>query len=78
MFKSILLKIIRIYQRTLSPDEGWFKIYFPHGFCRFHPHCSEYSYQAIHKHGALKGSMKSVWRILRCNPLSQGGHDPVK
>ncbi len=78
MLKNILLKIIRLYQKTLSPDSGWFKTYYPYGFCRFHPHCSEYGYQAIAKHGVIKGLAKTTWRILRCNPLSSGGHDPVK
>ncbi len=77
MLKTVLLKIIRIYQKTLSPDTGWFKIYFPHGYCRFHPHCSEYSYQAIEKYGVFKGVIKSFWRILRCNPFSKGGKDPI-
>jgi uncharacterized protein len=78
MLKNSLLKVIRLYQKTLSPDTGWFKVYYPHGFCRFHPHCSEYSYQAIDKHGILKGGIKAIWRIMRCNPLSKGGHDPIK
>lgn len=78
MFKHITLKIIRFYQKTLSPDQGWFRVYFPHGFCRFHPHCSEYGYQAINKYGIFKGGLKAVWRIMRCHPLSAGGHDPVK
>ena len=77
MLKTVLLKIIRIYQKTLSPDTGWFKIYFPHGYCRFHPHCSEYSYQAIEKYGVFKGVIKSFWRILRCNPFSKGGKVPI-
>lgn len=78
MLKAFFLKIIRIYQKSLSPDQGWFKGYFPHGFCRFHPHCSEYSYQAIDKYGFLRGGLKASWRIMRCNPFSSGGHDPVK
>jgi uncharacterized protein len=78
MFKKILLKTVRLYQKTLSPDTGWFKIYHPHGFCRYYPNCSEYSYQAIDKHGSLKGLIKTSWRIMRCNPLSKGGHDPIK
>jgi len=78
MFKRLILKTIRLYQKTLSPDQGWFKVYFPHGFCRFHPHCSEYGHQAIDKYGVLKGGAKTIWRIARCNPLSEGGHDPIK
>jgi putative membrane protein insertion efficiency factor len=40
--------------------------------------CSEYTYQAIEKYGALKGGFMGAWRILRCNPFSKGGNDPVK
>lgn len=46
--------------------------------CRFDPYCSEYMYQAIDKHGILKGGLRGVWRIFRCNPFSKGGYDPVK
>ncbi len=77
MIAKILLKLIRLYQRTLSPDTGWFQVYYPHGFCRFHPHCSEYGHQAIAKHGAGKGILKTSWRILRCNPFNKGGYDPL-
>ncbi|PLX25139.1 membrane protein insertion efficiency factor YidD [Candidatus Parcubacteria bacterium] len=76
--KTIILKLIRLYQKTLSPDTGWFKVYYPHGYCKFHPHCSEYGHQAIDKHGVLRGGTMTVWRILRCNPFTNGGHDPVK
>jgi uncharacterized protein len=65
-----LLALIRAYQltlaKTLPPDTG-----------RFYPTCSHYSYQAIYKHGAIKGSLLSAWRILRCNPFNPGGIDPV-
>lgn len=76
--RYIVLKIIRIYQKTLSFDYGLPKIFYPHGFCRFHPTCSEYGYQAIEKYGIIKGGMMALWRVLRCNPLSKGGNDPVK
>lgn len=46
--------------------------------CRFTPTCSEYAAQAIEKHGVVKGACISAWRILRCNPFSQGGDDPVR
>ncbi|MDP2812419.1 MAG: membrane protein insertion efficiency factor YidD [bacterium] len=78
MLAKILLKLIRIYQKTLSPDSGWFKVRYPQGFCRYYPHCSEYGYQAIEKHGVIKGGLKAFWRIIRCNPLSSGGFDPLK
>jgi uncharacterized protein len=76
--KKIILFLIRFYQKTLSPSTGWFKYKYPHGYCKYHPTCSEYSYQAIDKHGIIKGSFMAVWRILRCNPFSKGGCDPVK
>ncbi|MBU0545684.1 membrane protein insertion efficiency factor YidD [Patescibacteria group bacterium] len=69
------LILIRLYQKTLSPDHGIFKFLFPHGYCRFYPSCSEYSRQAIKKHGLFVGIPKAVWRILRCNPWNKGGFD---
>lgn len=45
--------------------------------CKYYPTCSQYGIEAIEKYGALKGSMLAVWRILRCNPFSKGGYDPV-
>jgi putative membrane protein insertion efficiency factor len=73
----LMIRLIRFYQKTLSFDHGWLKGLYPHGYCRFHPTCSEYAIQAIEKHGAVKGSMKAAWRILRCNPWNKGGFDPV-
>ena len=73
-----VLKMIRIYQKTLSFDHGIFKEMFPGGYCRFRPTCSEYGHQAIEKHGLLKGGTMICWRVLRCNPFSKGGDDPVK
>jgi len=77
IISKILLSSIRLYQKTLSPDTGWFKNRYPFGYCRYHPTCSEYSYQAIKKYGPLKGGLKGVWRIMRCNPFSKGGEDPL-
>lgn len=77
IFKNIILKLIKLYQRTLSPDHGWLKRFYPNGFCRFHPSCSQYSYEAVEKHGVVRGSLKTVWRVLRCNPFSKGGVDRV-
>jgi hypothetical protein len=66
----ILLALIRLYQGTLSKS-------MPPNTCRFYPSCSHYGYQAIYKHGALKGSVMAIWRVLRCNPFNPGGYDPV-
>lgn len=67
--KYPFLWLIRGYQKFLSPM-------LPPS-CRFHPTCSEYGYEAINKHGVIKGGALAVWRILRCNPFCKGGYDPV-
>lgn len=78
LLKSVrlpVLLLIRLYQKTVSPDHGFFKSAFPQGYCRFYPSCSEYGYQSIEKNGLIKGSLKAMWRILRCNPWNKGGVD---
>ncbi len=72
------LATLKLYQRTLSPDHGWFKANHPYGYCRFHPSCSEYAVQAVKKHGTIKGLIVAIFRLIRCNPWSQGGLDPVR
>lgn len=76
--KWLLLKLIKLYQRTLSFDHGPMKYRYPHGFCRFRPTCSQYAYDAIEKYGSFKGSIMGFRRILRCNPWNKGGWDPLK
>ncbi|MFH1192627.1 MAG: membrane protein insertion efficiency factor YidD [bacterium] len=76
--RLLVLKILKIYQKTLSFDHGIFKYMFPNGYCKFHPTCSEYAYLAIEKYGIIKGGIKAFWRVLRCNPWSKGGNDPLK
>ena len=76
--RNIIVFFIRIYQKTLSFDHGWFKSLYPHGFCRFYPTCSEYGAQAFKKYGVIKGGIMTMWRVLRCNPWNKGGNDPVK
>jgi hypothetical protein len=66
----ILLALIRGYQMTFSRA-------MPPNTCRFYPSCSHYGYQAVYKHGALKGGVMAAWRVLRCNPFNPGGFDPV-
>ena len=65
---SFILFLISIYQKISRHTPP---------VCRFYPTCSEYTRQAIEKYGAVKGSMLAGWRILRCNPFSKGGYDPV-
>lgn len=70
IIKNGLITIIRFYQQYLSALKGG-------PTCRFVPTCSAYAIEAIAKYGALKGSALALWRILRCNPFSKGGYDPV-
>lgn len=67
--KTIFIKIIKFYKRCISPYKGT--------KCPYIPSCSQYAIEAIEKHGACKGSCMAAWRIVRCNPLSKGGYDPV-
>jgi putative membrane protein insertion efficiency factor len=68
--RMVLLGLIRFYQMTLSRG-------LPANTCRFYPSCSHYGYQAIYKHGVIKGSMLASWRVIRCNPFNAGGYDPI-
>lgn len=76
--KWLSLKLIKLYQKTLSFDHGPLKIFYPYGYCRFQPTCSQYSYDAIKKYGFFKGWWLALNRIGRCNPWNKGGQDPVK
>lgn len=67
--KSIILLFVKFYRRFISPMKR--------PCCKYYPSCSEYAMQAVSKHGAVKGLALTVWRLLRCNPWSLGGIDPV-
>ena len=67
--KKIMIWSIHKYQKYLSPLKTT--------RCPYYPTCSNYGLQAIEKYGALKGGLLAGWRILRCNPFSHGGYDPV-
>lgn len=71
--KEILIWIINWYQKHISL---WLKS--KNINCKFYPTCSEYTKQAIEKYGAIKGLRKGLYRILKCNPFSKGGYDPLK
>ncbi len=76
MIRNIASFLIRIYQKTVSPDHSLLgKKLFPRGCCRFHPTCSEYTKEAIQKYGIIRGGIKGMYRILRCNPWCEGGID---
>ena len=67
--KKLFIAGIRFYRKYLSPLKGT--------KCPYIPTCSQYGLEAIEKHGAFKGSIHTIWRILLCNPFSKGGVDPV-
>jgi len=75
--KFLVLKVIRFYQKVFSGDTGFLRFLYPYGagICKFRPTCSEYAVQAIKKYGLIKGSIKAIWRIMRCHPWSSGGWD---
>jgi len=63
------LRLISFYQRYISPSRP--------PACRFQPTCSHYGYEAIERHGVIRGIGLIAWRLLRCNPFNRGGYDPV-
>jgi putative membrane protein insertion efficiency factor len=65
----IVISVLRLYQSWLSPVKP--------PTCRYYPSCSEYAVRAIAARGVLRGSLLAAWRLLRCNPFSPGGYDPV-
>ncbi len=67
--KKVLIFLVRFYQQALSP--------YKKPCCKYVPTCSNYAIQAIERFGAVKGSFLAIYRILRCNPFSRGGFDPV-
>ena len=71
--KELLIYLINLYKKYISP------IFTHMGVkCKFYPTCSEYTKQAIEKYGAVNGLILGMKRILKCNPFSKGGYDPLK
>jgi len=69
MIKAVIIAVIRFYRRYISPFLG------PR--CRFYPTCSAYTLEAVNRYGAVKGVWMGTKRLVRCNPFSRGGYDPV-
>jgi putative membrane protein insertion efficiency factor len=69
MLKSIMLLVIRLYQKVISPILP--------AACRFYPSCSEYSRESIMRFGAARGAWLTMLRLLKCHPFHPGGYDPV-
>lgn len=70
MVKKLIISLIKFYKTNISPMSP------PR--CKYIPTCSQYAVDAIEKYGIIKGGFMAAFRILRCNPLSKGGYDPVK
>lgn len=78
MFKKILVDIIKIYQKTFPiTDSASRSLGLVQTSCKYQPTCSNYMIEAINKYGAGKGLLLGIKRILKCNPLTKGGYDPV-
>lgn len=69
MLNKVAIKLLRLYQLALSPYMGM--------QCKFAPSCSEYACECFNHYGFVKSLRLTIWRVARCNPWSQGGHDPV-
>ncbi|NIR30137.1 MAG: membrane protein insertion efficiency factor YidD [Gammaproteobacteria bacterium] len=67
--QRLLTWLIRAYRYCIGPALGC--------RCRFHPSCSSYALEAVERHGALRGTLLALWRLLRCHPWAAGGYDPV-
>lgn len=65
--KDLVISLIKFYQRFISPLTP--------GKCRYYPSCSSYAVMAIERYGLLRGGLKALYRVLRCNPFSKGGVD---
>lgn len=66
----IFIFFIKVYRKFISPLK--YK-----SSCKYYPTCSQYAIESYEKHGFIKGTFLTIWRILRCNPFSKGGYDPV-
>lgn len=69
MFKKLLIILIKLYQKCISPLKK--------PSCRFYPTCSHYALESVSKYGAIKGGIMAVKRIFKCHPFHPGGYDPV-
>ena len=70
--RKLTLNLLKLYKKFLSPNNFGTKT------CIFEPSCSVYTYQAVEKYGALRGLLMGLQRVIRCNPFSKGGLDPVR
>ncbi|MCM1173467.1 MAG: membrane protein insertion efficiency factor YidD [Blautia sp.] len=67
--KKLFIYLIKFYKKYISPMKST--------KCPYFPTCSDYGLEAVEKYGAVRGGLLALWRIIRCNPFSKGGYDPV-
>lgn len=67
--KKLFIYLIKFYKKYISPVKST--------KCPYIPSCSDYGLEAVEKYGAVRGGLLALWRIIRCNPFSKGGYDPV-
>ncbi len=75
LLASITIRVIKLYQHTISPDHSDLGKAHPHTGCKFYPSCSQYARMSLEQKGFFRSILKIIWRILRCNPWSEGGVD---
>lgn len=77
--KAIILTCIKFYQKTsFFHGQIMRSLFLSDASCKFTPHCSNYTYQAVEKYGVVKGVLLGLKRIIRCHPWNRGGYDPLK
>lgn len=76
--QNLTLALIRLYQKTLSPDHGLGRYFYPQGACIYRPTCSEYAFESIRRFGVGRGVIMSAKRLARCHPWHEPGYDPLE
>lgn len=77
MVSRAAIMLITLYQKTFSPDHGWFQTRNFLGSCRYQPTCSQYAKEAIERFGLIRGTLLAFRRVARCHPWGGHGYDPV-
>ncbi|OGJ62984.1 hypothetical protein A3C37_02230 [Candidatus Peribacteria bacterium RIFCSPHIGHO2_02_FULL_53_20] len=76
--KDVVIRVIDLYQSTLSPDHGPLRHLYPYGYCRHHPTCSEFGKQVIAQHGIIRGIPRLIRRVLSCHPWKKPDEEAIR